>query len=109
MLILELTLTFVFTENAVYNASGNGIPKITPVDSYMAVDVISDTTPTELVGFSVNLNTSTIMLTFLEAINAESRNVSGLTVLNSRNNLTILYPLTGGTVDLLEHGTVINL
>ena len=108
MLILELTLTFVFTENAVYNASGNGIPKITPVDSYMAVDVISDTTPTELVGFSVNLNTSTIMLTFLEAIN-ESRNVSGLTVLNSRNNLTILYPLTGGTVDLLEHGTVINL
>ena len=37
------------------------------------------------------------------------RNVSGLTVLNSRTNATIVYPLTGGTADPLEHGTVINL
>ena len=99
----------VFTENAVNDASGNGIAEITPVDSYMAADVIPDTTPPELVGFSVNLNTSTIMLTFSETVNAESLDVSGLTVLNSRTNATIMYPLTGGTVDPLEHGTVINL
>ena len=77
------TNTYLTTEDgAVSDISRNFLvmPK-TPLQVYQ---VLPDQTPPQLLNFTLDLNTSQLILTFQEAVDITTINVSGLTIIPSR-------------------------
>ncbi|KAL5489590.1 hypothetical protein EMCRGX_G018700 [Ephydatia muelleri] len=59
---------------------------------------IPDTTPPNLVSYTVDFNANLMVLNFDEPVNSSSLNVAAITLLNSAVNATANYTLTGGSV-----------
>ena len=62
-----------------------------PASQFLVTNVHPD-----LISFTLDLNASTLILTFTETVNASSFDISGLSLLNSRWNATIAMPLSVG-------------
>ena len=66
-------------------------------NTYQTNQLIPDTSPPEVIDFTVDLNAGLVMLVFSEVVDVTTLNVSRITLQNDETNATAMYTLTGGT------------
>ena len=90
--------TFIsISPELIEDMNGNPIVPISNTSATMAAEVLEDLVPPMLDGFSLNLNTSELTLTFSETVAAPTLNI-GSFVLQDDSNSTNYYRLTDGEV-----------
>ena len=66
-------------------------------NTYQADQLVPDTSPPEIVDFTVDLHAGLVMLVFSEVVDVRTLNTSRITLQNDAINATAMYTLTGGT------------
>ena len=90
----DLVNTFISITNAtVLDMNANPVEEIPRDFAFQASEVTPDTTPPELVMFSLDLNTGDLRLTFSETVNASTLIIGALTLLSDSTGSGELYTL----------------
>ena len=98
------------TQYAIQDMNGNMVNAIPNGFAYLVATYIADSTNPDLTGFSLDLNTGTLHLTFSEIVNTSSLTVDSISLLDRPTNLSpLLLSLSGGTVLTLIDSTVIDV
>ena len=88
----DVTDTFLLTQNdTIADIAGNYL--VEPEMPLAAYDVLPDEIPPVLLTFTLDLNTSQLILTFQEAVDVSSLNVSGLMIIPGRGTIDPLRSL----------------
>ena len=106
------TAYVILSASAVDDPYGVDVLAITNGKGLQAMNFTADTDQPELVNFVLNMNSSSLLLTFSEAIDLDSLQVDQLTLHSDEatgSNETASYNLTGGTLEQSEDGTVITV
>eukprot|EP00035_Acanthoeca_spectabilis_P018800 m.403424 g.403424 ORF g.403424 m.403424 type:complete len:6121 (+) comp16790_c1_seq2:183-18545(+) len=95
-----VTSALTVTADFIRDIATNMAPPLFPSDPLLASAYVADTTDAQLVSFDVDMNISTLTLTFSEVINGSSINVSQIILQNSASATpTASYALTTSTTD----------
>ena len=98
------------TSEAIGDVANNPVVPISSDDAQQASVFTDDETGPQLLSFTYNLDTQSIVLTFSETVDAETLNTSAITLSNDAVSLTESYTLTGGAYSLLDSSFIhINL
>ena len=95
-LAVSLNTTFLeVADGVVSDTSGN---RAVPVSGLPASIFIQDTTRPELLMVTLDLGISELMLTFTEAVDVSTINVTAITLQSGPGTMSTMYTLTGGNV-----------
>jgi len=91
-----LTLTSTFAQDT----NNNAVEPLAKADKITPSNFNTDATQPRLVSYVLDLNTNELILTFSEAVNSTSIDLSGITLQDAANSTaaTSSYSLTGGNV-----------
>ena len=97
-LATSIANTFLsLTASAVQDLAGNPVVSISPSNALQVSAFVPDTTPPQLISFSLDLELGSLQLFFSEAVDHSTLNPTGFTLLNSNASATISVFLTGGS------------
>eukprot|EP00731_Ephydatia_muelleri_P036558 Em0277g3a len=108
-LATSVSYTFLtFMQNGVQDTSGNGLVVVDSAHAIRATGVILDSTSPQLTGFSMDLNSNALLLSFSETMQPSTLNVSGITIqVNSSTSGLLTYTLVSSNTTLLSGPTII--
>jgi len=86
------------TASALQDVNGSPVVSIPPSNALQVSAFVPDTTPPQLISFSLDLELGSLQLFFSEAVNSSTFNPTGITLLNSSPSPTRSFPLSGGSV-----------
>ena len=86
----------IITSAAINDTSENPVMQQLSESALRARNFTSDTTPPELVGFVLDLDSGVVTLNFTEAVNGDTLNSTGITFRNINSSNATYYTLTGG-------------
>ena len=97
-LATSIASTFLsLTASAVEDLAGNPVVSISPSNALQVSAFVPDTTPPQLISFSLDLELGSLQLFFSEAVNHSTLNPTGFTLLNSNASPTRSFLLSGGS------------
>ena len=95
--------TFVAISNgSVLDIQGNPLIGIPETSGYQASVVVIDTKAPSLVSFSLDMDTGVLLLTFSQAIKADTALPQYIQLQSSMDGTTVTYSLTGGEISLQD-------
>ena len=106
----ESNTFLVVTTYAERDLSGNYLIPVPLSSALQVATYITDSTPPQLTGFSLNMGTELLMLTFSETVLAATIDINLITLQSASTAPTVSYQLTGGTVvSQLDVGVVVTI
>ena len=98
------------TTYAERDLSGNYLIPVPLSSALQVTTYITDSTPPQLTGFSLNIGTELLMLTFSETVLAATIDITLINLQSASTAPTVSYQLTGGTVvSQLDVGVVVTI
>ena len=95
--------TYITTHSwTVYDTNWNMMNEVTEDSALRVNTYIHDATPPVLLDFDFNLCIGQILMSFSEAVNVSSTNLTGITVQNSAATPMRSFSLTGGTISIVN-------
>ena len=98
---------FVFTDSLVADTFGNAVVNSSQEEAVPVRNLTADHTPPELVGFTLNMNTGVLTLTFNETVNATSIDISAIAVQSSSMSAVESYSLQSSTSSLNDSTLIV--
>lgn len=95
------------TASALQDVNGSPVVSIRPSNALQVSAFVPDTTPPELISFSLDLELGSLQLFFSEAVDSSTFNPTGITLLNSSPSPTRSFPLSGGSAVAVSLSVVI--
>lgn len=86
------------TASALQDVNGSPVVSIPPSNALQVSAFVPDTTPPQLISFTLDLELGSLQLFFSEAVDSSTFNPTGITLLNSSPSPTRSFPLSGGSV-----------
>ncbi|KAL5489582.1 hypothetical protein EMCRGX_G018692 [Ephydatia muelleri] len=103
------TTFIIMSAGIVLDPAGNPSVAISSLLPFQATGFIPDTTPPVLTGFSIDLNSAELVLTFSETVNVATFNPTTITLQNQKSSPIVAYALTGANTTATINTTIIKM